>query len=82
MTEDFAHIVEFLNRFQDEVQGRDLMYPDPELRQRLDRFARGECSQSEQGDLCQMLTRHPEWVVYLAECIKGLRGAPAGSNHR
>lgn len=75
MPGDFEQIIQFLSRYQDEVLGHDAMRPEPELRQRLDRFARGECSESEQGDLCHLLTHHPEWVGYLAESIKQLRTA-------
>ncbi len=73
MSNDFAQIADFLARFQDEVQGRDAMRPDPQLCGRLERLARGQCTENEREDLCKMLVNHPEWVSYLADSIKQLR---------
>jgi hypothetical protein len=73
MLNAFAQINEFLNSFPDEVQGRDAMRPDPQLCDRLERLARGQCSEPERVELCQMLVSHPEWMSYLADSIKQLR---------
>lgn len=76
MANDFEQITRFLNRFDDEVQGRDAMRPDPELRDQLERLARGECTDNERTRLCELLSKHPEWVGFLADSIKQMR--PAG----
>lgn len=73
MPSAFKQIIQFLGHFEAEVQGRDATRPDPELRIRLDRFARGECSESERAELCQLAVRQPELVGYLAESVKQLR---------
>lgn len=73
MPSDFEQIVRFLSHYEAEVQGRDAARPDPELRGRLDRFARGECTEAERAELCQIVVRRPELVGYLAECVKQLR---------
>ncbi len=75
MESAFEQITRFLGRFEDEVQGRDAARPDPALRQRLDSFARGACSESERSELCELLTTRPELVGYLAESVKQMRGA-------
>ena len=75
MQNPFEQIIQFLGHFEEEVQGRDAVRPEGELRNRLDRFARGDCSESERSELCQLVMQRPELVGYLAQSVKQLRGA-------
>lgn len=79
MPNAFEQIIQFLGHFDAEVQGREAIRPDPELRRRLDRFAKGECSEAERSELCQLAMRQPELVSYLAESVKQLRDGAAAS---
>jgi hypothetical protein len=66
-------LLRFLERFDDEVQGRELSEPPGDAKIRLQRFARGTLPEDEQTEVFVLLDRHPEWIAWLAREVKGLR---------
>jgi hypothetical protein len=73
MAERARILMKFLERFEDEVQGRELSEPSEDAKTRLERFARGKLPEDEQTELLVLLDRHPEWTAWLAKEVKGLR---------
>jgi len=73
MTERFKILLKFLDRFDAEVQGRELPEPAEEVKTKLQRFARGTLLESDQGEIFSLLDQHPEWIGWLAREVKGLR---------
>ncbi len=73
MTEQFQILLKFLERFDDEVQGRELSEPAGDTKIKLQRFARGTLPEPEQADAFALLDRNPEWIGWLAKEVKGLR---------
>jgi hypothetical protein len=76
MAERLQILLKFLERFDDEVQGRELSEPAEETKVKLQRFARGTLSQEEQTEVFVLLDRNPEWTAWLAKEVKGLRANP------
>jgi hypothetical protein len=74
MTEKFQVLLKFLDRFDDEVQGREKSEPAGETKVKLRRFARGTLPEPEQPEVFALLDRNPEWAAWLAEEVKGQRG--------
>ena len=66
-------LLKFLERFDDEVQGRELSEPADETKIILQRFARGTLPEKEQTEVFVLLDGHPEWTAWLAKEVKGLR---------
>jgi hypothetical protein len=73
MTERLQVLLKFLERFDDEVQGRELSEPAEEAKEKLLRFARGNLPENEQTEVFILLDRHPDWTAWLAKEVKGLR---------
>jgi hypothetical protein len=73
MTERLQILLKFLDRFDDEVQGRELSEPSEEAKTRLQHFARGTLAEDEQTEIFVLLDRHPEWTAWLAKEVKCLR---------
>jgi len=76
MTNTFQILAAFLDRFEDEVEGRELHEPTPELQARLRDFARGKLPGAEQKELMGLLNQNPQWIGRLAQEVKALRGKP------
>ena len=74
MAETLQILLKFLERFDDEVQGREISEPSEDTKIRLQRFARGTLPEDEQDEVFVLLDRHPEWTAWLAKEVKGLRG--------
>ena len=66
-------LLRFLERFDDEVQGREVSEPSEDAKVRLQRFARGALPEVEQTEVFDLLDRHPEWIAWLAREVKGRR---------
>jgi hypothetical protein len=79
MPDTFQILAKFLERFSDEVQGRELQEPTEEIKAKLQRLARGALPKAEKTDLFAQLNRNPEWIAWLAREVKGLRGRGAGA---
>jgi hypothetical protein len=75
MTERLHVLLKFLERFDDEVQGRELSEPAEEAKDKLQRFARGTLPEKEQTEVFILLDHHPEWTAWLAKEVKGLRAS-------
>jgi hypothetical protein len=73
MAERLQILLKFLERFDDEVQGRELTEPAEETKIRLRNFARGTLPEKEQTEIFILLDRHPDWTAWLAKEVKGLR---------
>jgi hypothetical protein len=75
MAERLQILLKFLERFDDEVQGRELSEPADETKIKLQRFARGTLTEQEQTEIFILLDRHPDWTAWLAKEVKGLRAS-------
>ncbi len=75
MAERLQVLLRFLERIDDEVQGRELSEPAEEAKDKLQRFARGTLPDKEQTEVFILLDRHPEWTAWLAKEVKGLRAS-------
>jgi hypothetical protein len=73
MAERLQILLKFLERFDDEVQGRELSEPAEETKIKLQRFARGTLTDEEQTEIFILLDRHPDWTAWLAKEVKQLR---------
>ncbi len=73
MSNEFEILARFLERFGDDVQGRELTEaPTPKLRA----FAQGTLTPTERADLLAGLQDNPEWLAWLAQEVKALRAQP------
>jgi len=77
MAEKLQILLKFLERFDDEVQGRGLSEPADEMKTKLQCFARGKLPEPEQTEVMVLLDQHPEWTAWLAKEVKGLRSGDA-----
>jgi hypothetical protein len=75
MAERLQILLKFLERFDDEVQGREVSEPTEDTKLKLRDLARGTLSESDQTEIFVLLDRHPEWTAWLANEVKGLRQA-------
>lgn len=73
MTERLQILLKFLDRFDDEVQGRELSEPAENTKVKLQRLARGTLSEEEQTEVFVLLDRNPDWTAWLAKEVKGMR---------
>lgn len=75
MAERLEILLKFLDRFDDEVEGRELSEPSEETKVKLQRFARGTLSQQEQTEVFVLLDRNPKWTAWVAKEVKEFRSA-------
>jgi hypothetical protein len=73
MADTFQILAKFLEKFGDEVEGRELQEPAEETKQQLRRLARGSLPEAEQASLFAQLNQNPQWIGWLAQEVKGLR---------
>lgn len=76
MTNSFKVLSEFLERFDDEVEGRHLAALPEEARLKLRALAHGKLPQAEHQGIFSTLNQNPEWIAELAKEIKALRNEP------
>jgi hypothetical protein len=81
MANPFEIIVRFLDRFGDEVGGRELQDPPPEIQAMLSGLARGKIPPERRADLFDLLNRNPGWLARLAEEIKATRPHRGTEDH-
>ena len=74
MKNNFEILSRFLEKYGDEVEGRGLAEMSPEVKTRLEQFARGSLPSAEQDELVECLSQNPEWVSLLAASVKAMRG--------
>ena len=80
MNHPFNILSDFLQRTEQEVGGREAAALSPEMRERLDRFSRGECTPAERMEICEQLKHTPLFVDHLASSVRRRRtenGAPS-----
>jgi hypothetical protein len=73
MSDSFSILARFLERFDDDVEGRSLEEPPEDVRQKLLRFAGGTLPERERTELIQLLEAHPQWIPMLAREVKARR---------
>ena len=74
MKNQFEILAKFLEKYGDEVEGREFAELTPEVKAKLQLFAQGKLPATEQGDLIERLSQNPEWTARLAAEVKSLRG--------
>jgi hypothetical protein len=73
MSNTFEMLARFLDRFSDEVQGRQAEEPPESVQPRLRALAAGRLAGSDRSEVLGLLNQNPGWVPWLAKEIKGLR---------
>jgi len=73
MKNNFEILARFLEKFGDEVEGREFAELTPEVRTKLQLFANGRLPPAEQGELIERLSQNPEWISRLAADVKAMR---------
>ena len=79
MNKSFQILAGFLDRFSGEVEGRSLEEPSPELKLKLQQFARGTLAEAERDGLILLLKQNPHWIPLLASEAKAMRRDPGPS---
>lgn len=74
MADTFQILARFLERFGDDVEGRQLGEPAEETRTKLRHLANGTLKSQERAELMGQLSHNPAWVAWLAQEVKSLRG--------
>ncbi len=75
MADTFEILAKFLEKFDEDVEGREMQEPTEEAKGKLQRLARGNLSDSEQSAVFSELNRNPQWIAWLAQEVKALRNA-------
>jgi hypothetical protein len=76
MPNPFEILAGFLEKFGDEVEGRESEQLPPDVQGKLRELARGNLGESERTQLFTLLNQHPQWLSSLATEVKALRGTP------
>ncbi len=76
LPDTFQILAGFLERFGDEVEGRELRDMPPEVGVKLRDFARGNLAEADRAELFKLLNENPAWLGRLAEEVKTLRSPP------
>ena len=71
----FEILARFLQKFGDEVEGRQATELPQETRAKLTQLAHGKLEPAARTELMAQLGRNPDWVAWLAQEVKSLRGA-------
>lgn len=66
-------LFDFLQSFEPEVSGRSADPIPADLRAKMQLFARGKLSESEQQELQKLLAGKPTWITALADEVKAMR---------
>ena len=73
MPADFKVIFRLLELTEGEVQGRQSARPPKQVEGLIQALLSGELDASTRRQLCEVLSREPEWLAWVAEQIKGRR---------
>jgi len=76
MNNAFQILTGFLNRYDEDVEGRELQVPGPDIEAKFQQFARGNLPKPERAGFLELLGQHPEWLGRLAIEVKSLRSLP------
>ena len=72
----FGLLTRFLERYDGDVEGREVQEPAEDVRLKLQALARGELKANDQRELLTLLTQNPQWIPRLADEVKALRNRP------
>jgi hypothetical protein len=75
MAGTFEILARFLEKYGDEVEGRQLTELPEETRTKLTQLAHGALEPAARTELLVQLSHNPDWVAWLAQEVKSLRGA-------
>ena len=73
VSRDIDDVLAFLERFRVGPAMESEPVPEPEVRERLERFADGLCDDQEREEICEMLRADPALVRWVADRIKQRR---------
>ena len=73
MSDSFAILSGFLERFSDDVEGRSVEEAPDEVKRQLAAMASGSLSETERDEMITLLQANPQWVPLLARAVKALR---------
>jgi hypothetical protein len=76
VNDDFKILLEFFDGDAREVAGRTTEALPTELREKIARFASGECSEEERTEMKRLLQEKPQLIPALVSETKALRQAP------
>ena len=72
----FELLTRFLERYSDDVEGRELEEMPAATKQTLTAFARGGLGQAEREEVARFLKENPRWVGFLAAEARAARSDP------
>jgi hypothetical protein len=73
MSSSFETLIQFLEHYDLDVEGRSSQDPPPEIRAKLGAFACGKLEPEQQRELLALLNLNPCWIGILADEVKALR---------
>jgi hypothetical protein len=77
MANEFEILANFLAKFSDEVEGRELQDVPRDMQAKLRELAQGNLAESERSRVFDLLKENPAWIGRLADEVKAMR---AGTN--
>jgi hypothetical protein len=77
MANEFEILANFLAKFSDEVEGRELQDLPRDMQVKLRELAQGNLAESERSRVFDLLKENPAWIGRLADEVKAMR---AGTN--
>jgi hypothetical protein len=76
VNDDFKILLEFFDGDAQEVAGRAAATIPAELREKIARFANGECTEEERVEMKKMLQEQPQLISALVTETRALRQSP------
>jgi len=73
MANEFEILANFLAKFSDEVEGRELQDLPRDVQAKLRELAQGNLAESERSRVFDLLKDNPAWIGRLAEEVKAMR---------
>ena len=73
MNDDFKILLEFFEGGRPEVAGRAAGAIPAEVRERISKFARGDCTEEERAELKKLLQQQPDLIPVLVTETRSLR---------
>jgi hypothetical protein len=73
---NFEILSRFLEKYGDDVEGRELDEMPAEIKQTLNAFARGGLAQADRQKVVDLLKENPRWVGLLAAEARAARNTP------
>jgi hypothetical protein len=73
MSNSFEILAGFLDRFGNEVEGRELQEPPENIQMQLRAFAKGDLAEPAHEELLSLLNQNLSWIAWLAAEVKAMR---------